>query len=143
MGNNQGRLKLTAYGLGVQQPAMNQQTVLGQHCLVRGGGGGGGMGWTKGANTPLQQHMSGWAMQMLKYSTNLVAPVAAIASVPHQAAESSLQVPVLFLKGTIVAGDAAGCSPATEASPGLATVHCCSRVLSTVESKGATTSLQK
>lgn len=33
--------------------------------------------------------------------------------------------------------------PATEARPGLATVHCCSRVLSTVEFRGATTSLQK
>ena len=134
MGNNQGRLKLTAYGFGVQQPAMNQQTVLGQHRL----GGGGGGGWT----TAAAAHF--WAGNArLKYSTNLVPPVAAIASVPHQAGGSSLQVPVPFLKGTIVAGDAAGCSPAMEASPGLATVHCCSRVLSTVESKGATTSLQK
>ena len=33
--------------------------------------------------------------------------------------------------------------PAMEARPGLATVHCCSRVLSTVEFSGATTSLQK
>lgn len=33
--------------------------------------------------------------------------------------------------------------PAMEARPGLATVHCCSRVLSTVEFRGATTSLQK
>lgn len=53
MGNNQGRLKLTAYGFGVQQPAMNQQTVLGQHRL---GGGGGGVGPQQ------QQHISGRAM---------------------------------------------------------------------------------